>query len=265
MGEINYGDEFHKLEEELKSTGNPEEYSVLLTNFAEWMKKCPEKEYQEWGLVVLVDIVQDKKRDINTRFLILEILKELGSMGPDRMNNLGRICSDEEEPLRLRWAAIDLLGAFLPSIAENYKGGSHAEVLFNRSVDPDNPPPKFDIEEAKEINRKKENARFKYYIMTPPGIFIAVMGAYFAWNTPYFWPFVFGFFGLTAFLLIWVILSIRRCPKCRRFFAREKLEFVGRSQGASYVSSGNTTVTTLNIDTYRTKCRYCNHEWIVTR
>lgn len=68
--------------------------------------------------------------------------------------------------------------------------------------------------------------------------------------------------GLVLFLL-WAYLASRRCPQCRRFFARSPLQPDG-----SYTTSQQMNMTSQrisNVRVFRTLCRYCGHEWRVLR
>ncbi|RKZ05474.1 hypothetical protein DRQ25_16055 [Candidatus Fermentibacteria bacterium] len=68
--------------------------------------------------------------------------------------------------------------------------------------------------------------------------------------------------GIVLFLL-WAFLSSRRCPQCRRFFARGSLEPEG-----SYTTTQPVNMTaqrTSTVRVFRTLCRHCGHEWRVLR
>ncbi len=68
--------------------------------------------------------------------------------------------------------------------------------------------------------------------------------------------------GIVLFLF-WLLLSSRRCPQCRRFFARGPLQPEG-----SYTTSQQMNMTSQRISTvrvFRTLCRYCGHDWRVLR
>ena len=68
--------------------------------------------------------------------------------------------------------------------------------------------------------------------------------------------------GIVLFLL-WLFLSSRRCPQCRRFFARGPLQSDGSYTTTQPVNM--TTQRTSTVRVFRTHCRHCGHEWRVLR
>ena len=69
--------------------------------------------------------------------------------------------------------------------------------------------------------------------------------------------------GSIVLFLLCLFLSSRRCPKCRRFFARGSLEPEG-----SYTTTQPVNMTAQRTSTVRvfcTLCRHCGHEWRVLR
>ncbi len=68
--------------------------------------------------------------------------------------------------------------------------------------------------------------------------------------------------GIVLFLFCF-FLSSRRCPKCRRFFARGSLQPEGSYNTSQQMNMTSQRIFTVRV--FRTMCRHCGYEWRVLR
>lgn len=82
-----------------------------------------------------------------------------------------------------------------------------------------------------------------------------------------FYPYLIILTASTVLFFIRLIINSFRCPKCRKFFPRGKLELYDSFQGpsTSIDSGGDYYTRQATTFVYLTRCKYCNQLLIVTK
>lgn len=80
-------------------------------------------------------------------------------------------------------------------------------------------------------------------------------------------PMLLVFAGCSLIAGAWLFLAWKRCPSCRRFFARGPLHQEGSYTNTTSVrlSTGGTAQRTNRVTVYKTRCRHGGHTWRVLR
>lgn len=259
-------DNFYLINDKLKTT-EPADFKKEVENLLEWHRQTKDSYKNQKMAGALLDQIISKDQNLANRLYGLESLESVAGKVSDELRRLIDICYDKNENLRLRWACADILEKYNKRLFENIL---HRKELFNRNVDPDNPIDELDIEKAiSEIAEKQKN-EMGYYILAGFLIFAGIMGTFLVRNTA-FLKIAIGCWiicGISAGLLLWIIP--RRCPECRKFFARGALESVDQFNGPSTpigsLGMGASPVHTRHrVTVYKTTCKHCQHQWIILR
>jgi hypothetical protein len=249
------------------TTDDSAEFPKHVEELFEWLETTKDSWRNQRAVGALLDVVCSKERNLKIRFLAIDALKKSAHKVPDELNQLLDLCREEEEPLRLRWAAVDLLKAFKPEFAE---GLIYRNELFDRTIDPDNPPPKLNVSDELALIAEKQYHELNFYPLIALIIFGGIMGTYFAFNTQYFRTIIAGWIILVVGFISWSLIRARRCPKCKRFFARIKKDCVHSYNGPSMPigslgPGGSPVHTRQRVNVYEVRCRYCQHPWVILR
>ncbi|MCU0848731.1 MAG: hypothetical protein MUD12_12670 [Spirochaetes bacterium] len=249
------------------ATDDPTEFPKHVEELYEWLKTTNDPWRNQRAAGALLDVACSKERNLEVRLLAVNALPVIGDKVPEELKRLIGVCDEEDEPLRLRWAAVDLLQAFNPELIKML---IYHKDLFDRTIDPDNPPPKLNVSDEISKIAEKQKREMKFYPLIALMIFGGMMGTYFAFNTDYFRYVIAGWTALVIVSIILAVVMPRRCPKCRRFFARVKLECVDSYSGPSMPigslgTGGSPVHTSQRVNVYEVRCRFCKHPWVILR
>jgi len=249
------------------STDDPAEFPARMDALFEWLRTTRDPWRNQRAVEALLDVACSRERNLAVRFIAIEGLHEIAGKVPEELNRLLDICRKEEDPLRLRWAATDLLQALNPRLAE---GLIYKKELFDRTVDPDNPPPKLDVNKELSLIAEKQQHELNYYPLIALLIVCGIMGTIYAYDTRYFIPIIACWVVLAVGFISWLVIWGRRCPKCKRFFARVKMDAVHGYDGPSMPigslgPGGSPVQTRQRVTVYEVRCRYCQHPWVILR
>ncbi len=254
------------------SVDDVREFSARTALLMEYVKTSGDPEHQDYLIYYLAKIANTENRNMNVRQFAVNTLAKIGHDNSSGFAAaiLWTICTSDE-PLRFRWAAVDALKVIDPEKADFMKRSNTAVELFDRTLDPDNPPPKLDLDEAMVRLAEKQKRQLNILPLISLFIFGILMGIFLFRNTVYFKFVIVGLIFIAAGFVIMMFILSRRCPKCKRFFARGPLQARGSFDSkistpiGSLGTGGSNVHTRHRINVYQTSCKYCKHSWMVLR
>ena len=221
-----------------------------------------DKIHREFYLDNLASALGNEDFDSEYKMKLVDFIKT-GCEPHDRLiAHLTIMATEPDEIMKVRWHIFDALEQISPKTYEELK--SRPE-LVNREADPEKPA--LDINEARKLRAQREAKNFKYWAMSPILIFAAAAAIYISWGKTYFIYLVIAISAIILLLIIKLLLSVKRCPSCKRYFARGKLikRYSFKSIPTLSSPGRSSIMTTYTMRLYSTSCKYCKHEWIVIR
>ncbi|MBU1535775.1 hypothetical protein KKF84_10675 [Myxococcota bacterium] len=250
---------FHKLEEK---SGSPL-YSTLDSIFSTFNTSFQVR--KENHLDALKEVLLNPLTEKEYKVKIIDFVKS-SCIPHGRLNASVRLSAlDEKEIMKVRWAAFDALKESNPEFCEQLKVISE---LTDRDLDPEKSA--LDIQDARIQYAKEQSKTVIWWFIAPFLIFASMAVLYFTWNRPIFLPSVGVLLGISVLLVTIWLISMKRCPSCKKLNARGKLILRDSYQGPrtpmGSTTMGSSPVSVRNkINVYSTICKYCKHEWIVLR
>jgi len=217
----------------------------------------------EEGVKALFDVARQEERKEGIRVHALDALGRVGPTAHPVYEQILRIALDEKEAQPVRFAAANAALQIEPAtrrvidIVDDLKGRPPGKNEPLGTVD------------ALNQEGAKQGKQIPYAIaFTLLGGVVISVGCYlFGTGSPTEFPFLAVVGSLGLMWAMWAILQVWRCPGCRRYFARGALWFEDSYTNTSSVTleDGSTGEQTNTVRVYRTRCRYCFHDWRVLR
>ncbi|MCU0847546.1 MAG: hypothetical protein MUD12_06630 [Spirochaetes bacterium] len=254
------------------TAGDQAESSKQIEKIIEFIKTPPKPGRTDHFIENIACIAGLKERKLEVRFRAVDMLHKIGrddAMGK-AWSYLHIISNDTSEPLRLRWAAVDALRVIKPEDVENMEKLPDMDDLFYRAVDPDNPPPRLSYHDGLAKIAEKQSRTMFIYPLIALFIFGGIMGTYFSYGKWFFQLIIAGWIVLVTGFIALSLVFARRCPNCKRFFARQSLKYAGSYNTparpiGSLGPGGSPVQVSQRVDAYKVRCRYCHHPWFVLR
>ena len=262
----------NKYIETALSAGDQAESSRMMDEIIDCLKTTSDPDSTDPLTQTIALAAGSKNNNLEVRFRAVDILSKIGR--DDTMGKAGAhlwiICEDVNEPLRLRWAAVDALRVIKPENAEILEKNVDYDELFDRTIDPDNPPPRLSYYDGLAKIAEKQSRTMFIYPLIALFIFGGIMGTYFSYGKWFFQLIIAGWIVLVAGFIVLSLVFARRCPNCKRFFARQSQKYAGSYNTparpiGSLGPGGSPVQVSQRVDAYKVRCRYCHQPWYVVR